>query len=97
MKKTLVLALSTLSLVGLPLFADGEEEVKEPVALEDTSMSRIIDNSLSCKCEAEESEESEAKFALGDDEEEAKFALGDDEEEAKFALGDDEEEAKYIS
>ena len=69
MKKTSILVLATLSLFGMPLFADGEEEVKDPVSVSFNN----------------DEEEANSRLALSDDEEEAdsRLALSDDEEEAE--------------
>ena len=98
MKKSSILVLATVSLFGLPLFADGEEEVKEPFAVEETTVSSPVEVSYN-----DSEEEADSRLALRDDEEEAdsRLALSDDEEEAdsRLALNDDDEEAEssYIS
>ena len=84
MKRTSILALATLSLFGLPLFADGEEEANEPVATVESTTSERMNLSASY---SDDEEEADSRLALSDDEEEA---------DSRLALSDDEEEA-YIS
>lgn len=66
MKKMTVLALSALSLLSMPLFANNEEDKKEPA---DSLETTAIENFVSISSSSNDDDETRARQTLNDDEE----------------------------